>query len=183
MIIMINGAFGSGKTTTAYKLQTMVPNSMIFDPEEIGYMLRKLISEEARHDNERTDDFQDIELWRILTVQIAREVKRKYKKHLIVPMTIYKTTNYEYITKGFRELDEELYHFCLIANEDTLKKRLTNRGDIVGGWQFQQIEKCINAFKDQKFKEKIITDELSTNDIINTILVTIEGYSERTDFA
>jgi deoxyadenosine/deoxycytidine kinase len=44
MIIMINGPFGAGKTTTAQLLQAHIPNSMIFDPEEIGYMLKILIT-------------------------------------------------------------------------------------------------------------------------------------------
>ncbi|ULO05092.1 hypothetical protein H1230_18435 [Paenibacillus sp. 19GGS1-52] len=69
MIIMINGAFGVGKTTTAQLIQSQIPNSMIFDLEEIGYMLRKTIPEEIRLQEERTDDFQDLELWRILTVR------------------------------------------------------------------------------------------------------------------
>jgi hypothetical protein len=177
MIIMINGAFGVGKTTTAYKLQTMIPGSMILDPEEIGYMLRKLIPEEMRNADERTDNFQDIELWRVLTVNIARELKRKYNKHLIVPMTIYKSEYFDYIYRGFKELDNELYHFCLIASEDTLKKRLTIRGDVVGGWQFQQIDKCVNAFRDSKYKDFILTDELSTSEILSTILKKIDSYS------
>lgn len=90
MIIMINGAFGAGKTSAAAALQPKIANSMVYDPEEIGYMLRKLLPEEHREEKERTDDFQDIELWRVLTVKIAREVKQKYNKHLIIPMTIYK---------------------------------------------------------------------------------------------
>ncbi|CAI7663318.1 unnamed protein product [Penicillium discolor] len=60
MIVMINGAFGSGKTSAAKMLQPLINNSMIYDPEEIGYMIRKLIPEEYREENERTDDFQDI---------------------------------------------------------------------------------------------------------------------------
>lgn len=36
MFIMINGAFGVGKTTTASKLQERMPNSILFDPEEVG---------------------------------------------------------------------------------------------------------------------------------------------------
>lgn len=46
MIIMINGSFGSGKTTAANLLLRMLPDSMIFDPEEIGYMLRKIVRED-----------------------------------------------------------------------------------------------------------------------------------------
>ncbi|WP_186786035.1 hypothetical protein [Paenibacillus agilis] len=100
MIIMINGAFGSGKTSAANMLQPLIENSMIYDPEEIGYMLRNLIPEDVRKEDERTDDFQDIELWRILTVKTAKEVKQKYNKHLIVPMTIYKEQYFEYIYNG-----------------------------------------------------------------------------------
>lgn len=89
MIVMINGAFGAGKTTIAEMLLPLIPNSMIYDPEEVGYMLRKIVTEEIRLEKERTDDFQDIELWRILVVKVANELKQKYDKHLIVPMTIY----------------------------------------------------------------------------------------------
>ncbi|WP_226002722.1 AAA family ATPase [Paenibacillus sp. BJ-4] len=179
MIIMINGAFGSGKTATARNLQKVVPDSMLCDPEEIGYMLRELIPEEMRDDYERTNDFQDIDMWRILTVSIAKELKQKYNKHLIVPMTIYKPINYDYIYHGFKDIDEELYHFCLIASEETLRKRLTMRGDIIGGWQFQQIDKCVNAFRSNKFEEHIVTDKLNTDEIIDVILKRIGGYSSK----
>jgi deoxyadenosine/deoxycytidine kinase len=59
MIIMINGAFGSGKTSAANMLHPLIPNSMIYDPEEIGLMLRKIVIEDIRLEEERTDDFQD----------------------------------------------------------------------------------------------------------------------------
>jgi uridine kinase len=36
MIIMINGAFGAGKTTVANKLLKLMPNCMLYDPEEVG---------------------------------------------------------------------------------------------------------------------------------------------------
>lgn len=173
MIVMINGAFGAGKTTTAEMLLPLVPNSMIFDPEEVGYMLRKIVTEEIRLEEERTDDFQDLELWRILTVKVANELKQKYNKHLLVPMTIYKHQNFEYIYNGFKDIDKDIYHFCLIAAEETLHKRLTERGDKVGGWTFQQTEKCVNVLRDNRFEEHIITDQLDKNEIINRILLRI----------
>lgn len=128
MIIMINGAFGSGKTTTAQRLQPLIPNSMIYDPEEVGYMLRKIITED---EEELTDDFQDIELWRILAVKTAQELLKKYKKHLIVPMTIYKAVNFEYIYNGFKSMDREVFHFCLLASENTIKNVLKNEGTLM----------------------------------------------------
>ncbi|WP_233566556.1 AAA family ATPase [Cohnella endophytica] len=167
---MINGAFGSGKTSAAHMLQPLIPNSMIYDPEEIGYMIRKIILEENRLEEERTDDFQDIELWRILTVKTASEVKQKYNKHIIVPMTIYKSENYDYIYNGFRSFDNDIFHFCLIASEDTIHKRLATRGDTYGGWTYQQTQKCINAFEDNKFQEHILTDQIETEEIVEIIL-------------
>lgn len=178
MIVMINGAFGAGKTTIAEMLLPLIPNSMIYDPEEVGFMLRKIVTEEIRLEKERTDDFQDIELWRILVVKVANELKQKYDKHLIVPMTIYKSQNFEYIYNGFKNIDNDLYHFCLIASEQTLHKRLTERGDKPGGWTFQQSEKCRNILRDVRFEEHIVTDELDKDEIIDKIILRIAPMNE-----
>ncbi|MCK6073852.1 AAA family ATPase [Paenibacillus silvae] len=175
MIIMINGAFGAGKTSAASALQPKIANSMVYDPEEIGYMLRKLLPEEHREEQERTDDFQDIELWRVLTVKIAREVKQKYNKHLIIPMTIYKKENFDYIYNGLKEIDQDLHHFCLTASLDTIYERLAKRGDQFGGWQYQQASKCVEAFKADVFETRICTDELETGDVIDIILEKVKG--------
>ncbi|MHA7966760.1 AAA family ATPase [Paenibacillus sp. CAU 1782] len=167
---MINGAFGSGKTSAAQMLQPLIRNSMIYDPEEIGYMIRNLIPEAVREEEERTDDFQDIELWRILTVKTAREVKRKYNKHMIVPMTIYKEENFHYIYNGLKEIDDDIHHFSLIASEETIYARLAKRGDVFGGWQYQQAQKCVRALKEDKFQRHIATDLLDTSDVVAIIL-------------
>lgn len=45
MILWINGAFGSGKTQTAYELNKRIPNSFVFDPEETGFFLRSNLPE------------------------------------------------------------------------------------------------------------------------------------------
>lgn len=89
MIIMINGAFGAGKTTVANRLLERIENSMLFDPEEVGYMLRNIITNNIKTAEEKTDDFQDIEIWKSLVVQVAKAIIMKYRKNLIVPMTIF----------------------------------------------------------------------------------------------
>ena len=41
MIIWINGAFGAGKTTLADELGGRLPDAVLFDPEYVGYILRR----------------------------------------------------------------------------------------------------------------------------------------------
>lgn len=65
MIIWINGAFGSGKTTTAYELHRRLDNSFVYDPENVGYFIRKNSPESFSK-----GDFQDIELWRKMNYEL-----------------------------------------------------------------------------------------------------------------
>ena len=63
MIIVLNGSFGVGKSSTAEALLARLPNAMIFDPEIVGQMVR-FITLNVRKGHEDTDDFQDIAMWR-----------------------------------------------------------------------------------------------------------------------
>lgn len=169
MIIMINGAFGVGKTTVANKLLEDLDNFMLFDPEEVGFMLRHVIPDEVKKLNERTDNFQDLEVWRSLAVIVAEELQRTYGKNLIVPMTIYNKDYFEYIWGGFKKMDEQTFHFCLTAKKETIHQRLLERGEQEGNWCFQQTEKCLEGFKDSCFEKFIGTDEISVDEILKVI--------------
>ncbi len=48
MIIWINGPFGAGKTTLAERLRDRRPKSLIFDPEEIGFVVKGVVSENGK---------------------------------------------------------------------------------------------------------------------------------------
>ncbi|WP_251034832.1 hypothetical protein [Paenibacillus polymyxa] len=104
--------------------------------------------------------------------RLVREklLQQKYNKHLIVPMTIYKEENFNYIYNGLKEIDQDIHHFCFTATEETIYHRLAKRGDEYGGWQYQQASKCVEAFKDEQFQTRIITDHLETSEIIELIL-------------
>ncbi len=169
MIIMINGAFGVGKTSVAMGLIQHVNNSMIFDPEEVGYMLRNIINKGIRTKNEDTDDFQDLELWRKLTVNVAKDLIDTYKINLIIPMTIYRKEYFEYICSRFKEIDRDTYHFCLTASLDTIHKRLENRGDCVGSCPYQQTIKAMQAFNEYDFNEYIDTEICTVDEIVSII--------------
>lgn len=159
-----------GKTTVANELLKTINNGMLYDPEEIGYMLRNIITDDIKQADEKTDNFQDLELWKILVVNVAELLKIKYGKTLIVPMTIFNKDYFEYILNGFKRIDEQTYHFCLIAKEETIYERLRMRGEIEGNWCFQQTKKCVIALNDRCFDKQIMTDGVSVKDIVENIL-------------
>lgn len=64
MIIWINGAFGAGKTQTAYELHRRLPDSYVYDPENIGYFIRKNLPPALCE-----GDFQDYPMWRERTIE------------------------------------------------------------------------------------------------------------------
>jgi chloramphenicol 3-O-phosphotransferase len=169
MIIMINGAFGVGKTSVAEHLVQSIPNSLLFDPEVVGFMLREIIPEKVKHHHERTGDFQDLDVWKELVVNVAQSLRSSYNQHLIVPMTLYKIGNLQYIYKGFKSLDVHTHHFCLMAAQETIHQRLFERGEEQGNWCFQQTSKCLEAFTEGGFEEYIDTMELNVDNIADLI--------------
>ncbi|CAM3206084.1 AAA family ATPase [Filibacter tadaridae] len=177
MIIMINGAFGVGKTTVSNELLKKVENFTIYDPEEIGFMLRNILPKDIKQVEAVTGDFQDLELWKELTVQVAGSIINKYETNLIVPMTIRNPIYLDYIKKGFGQIDKRTYHFCLTASKDTIYERLRKRGEEEGNWCFQQTEKCLNAFNENDFGEYINTDYESITTVVDSIKQKVNFFS------
>ncbi len=180
MIIMVNGPFGVGKTTVASLLNQKLPNAMIYDPEEVGYMLRNIITEDISHDYERTQDFQDLNLWRQLVVEVAGRLVKEYDRDLIVPMTLCNPDYFRYIRNGFERISTAVFHFCLTADYGTIHARLTKRGDAPGSWAFRQTERCLKAYAENPalFETILPTDGLSEDEVCRRIL---EGISKRTE--
>ena len=165
MIIMVNGAFGVGKTTTTELLAARLPNSMIYDPEEVGYMLWKVTT-----GVEVRGDFQDLPLWRTLSILVAEQLRKQYQRTLIVPMTLAHSPYFQEIKSGLAKFDPDLYHFCLTASVATIHERLAKRGDAEGAWSFQQTARCVQAFQSSEFQEQIDTEQNNPAAIVNIIL-------------
>lgn len=166
---MLNGAFGVGKTSTAEVLSQVLPNSMLFDPEEVGSMVRK-ITQGVREGNEDTGDYQDIALWRSLTVNVAERLRKKYNRTLIIPMTFAHLGYFQEIRQGLAHLDADLHHFCLTASSNTIHQRLEKRGMPKGSWAHQQTTRCLQAFQSTEFKEFIDAERQSPQEIADIIL-------------
>src|SRR4051812_373278 len=111
MIIWINGAFGAGKTQTAFELNRRIPNSFVYDPENIGYFIGKNIP-----NNIKKDDFQDHDIWRELNFSIIKYIEDNSEGVLIIPMTVVNPKYFNEIVGKLRGQGVEVKHFSLMAS-------------------------------------------------------------------
>lgn len=151
MIIWINGAFGVGKTQTAYELHRRIENSFVYDPEEIGYFIRD-------HVPVQKNDFQDFPIWRSFNFDILKYLDEIYSGVIIVPMTVTRPEYYDEMIQRLKRSGVMVYHYILCAEAKTIQKRLKKRFERKGCWAEQQIQRCINAFEQDIVHTKIWTD-------------------------
>jgi len=164
VIIWVNGAFGSGKTTIAYELNKRIPNSFVYDPEKAGYFIRGNMPKEILK-----DDFQNHISWRKFNLTVLQEICSAYSGTVIVPMTIVNPQYFNEIISELRLSGIEVHHFTLVANRETLLRRLRSRGDFKDSWPAKQIDRCISNLSLEMFKIHIDTDKLTVEEIIAQI--------------
>lgn len=164
MIIWINGAFGSGKTQTAFELHRRIPQSFLFDPENAGYYIRKNIPKELAE-----DDFQNHPMWREFNYSILKFIANEYNGPIIVPMTVVDPQFFEEIVGQLRSDGVTVNHFTLVASKETLQKRLRKRGEGKNSWSQQQIDRCIAGLSNDLFKHHLETDNMSIEAVAETI--------------
>lgn len=165
MIIWINGAFGSGKTQTAFEINRRLENSYVYDPENVGYFLRRNMPVEIIKGN-----FQDQSLWRSFNYEIIKNIHAKYVGTLIIPMTIYNIGYYDEIIGKLIAEGLRIDHYILGASRETILKRLAKRFEKKDCWAARQIDACLEGFEALKDRSVYLeTDEMSLYDAAEII--------------
>ncbi|WP_406198988.1 ATP-binding protein [Streptomyces sp. NBC_01017] len=170
MLLWINGPFGGGKTQTAYEIQRRLPGSVVCDPEHAGFGLRRTLPPELR------GDFQDLSSWRQGVVEVLDLALTKHDGVVIAPMTVTDSGYFEETVGRLRELGHDVRHFTLLAERETVLKRLRERGfghllQYVAGknigkdtglrresWAVQQLDHCLERLREPEFAEHLWTD-------------------------
>ncbi|MDH6553124.1 NUDIX domain-containing protein [Streptomyces sp. SAI-041] len=124
MIVWINGAFGAGKTTTARELIELIPNSTLFDPEDIGAAVVRLLP--PKHLAE-VGDFQDLPIWRRLVIDTAAAMLAELGGTLVVPMTLLRQEYRDEIFGGLAARRIGVRHILLAPAETILRERIAGR--------------------------------------------------------
>lgn len=166
MIIWINGAFGSGKSSVADKICKMLVNAHLYDPEQVGYFLWQNIPMEMKDGK----NFQHIPLWREFNRKILQYIDSNYSGIIVVPMTIYVKQYYDEIIGQLIKANVEVRHFILTASRQTIISRLNQRGETSDCWAAKHIDKCLKTFDSEICEQKICTESKSIEEIACEII-------------
>lgn len=167
MIVFVNGPFGVGKTTVAKLLVQKVPDAMLYDPEVIGAVLKRVAGP-----FKKVDDFQDYTLWRTLVVGGVRLLKKASARTLIIPMTVWRRDYFDRIIGGLRRVDGDLACFRLTASRDVLMDRISSDTEDreARAWRATHVEVCMKALRDPAFGTEIRTDGRTPAAVADRIL-------------
>lgn len=167
MLLWINGPFGGGKTQTAYEIRRRLPGSVVCDPEHAGFGLRRMLPPELR------GNFQDLASWRQGVVEVLDLALTGQDGVVIVPMTVTDPDCFAQTVGRLRELGHDVRHFTLLAQRETVLRRLRERGlgFLVPGplrrksvlrresWAVDQLDHCLERLREPEFAEHLWTDE------------------------
>ena len=166
MIIWINGAFGSGKSSVAEAISLRIQESFVYDPEQVGYFLWDNFPENLK----RKGCFQSLPIWREFNYKILGHISNNYSGTIIVPMTVYNRQYYDEIIGSLVGDGITVKHFILSATRETVLARLLGRGESADSWAAQHIDLCIDAYDRDITEVKIVTENRSVDDIASEIL-------------
>jgi hypothetical protein len=168
----LNGAFGIGKTTVARALVPRLGRAVLFDPEIVGMILQRL----ARVLGYTVEDFQDLPLWRRLTVSGLR-LTRLFYPNVVVPMAISNYAYLEEIRTGIRRFDSQFHQFCLIAPAEIVYGRLRQRRSrpADAAWQLRRATECCAVHSDERFGPHVGAGEREVEEIAREILAALNA--------
>jgi hypothetical protein len=171
MLIWINGAFGSGKTQTAFELRRRAPGTHVADPELLGFAIHRMLPAHARN------DFQDRPQWRAAVVATLADAVAAHDGPVLVPMTLVDAAYFDEVMGGLAAAGVPTKHYALQASPATLERRLRTRGAYWLGravgrpetWGIQQIPRCVAALATERFAEHVPTDGRSIDDVVEDV--------------
>jgi hypothetical protein len=153
--------------------RALVPHlrrAILFDPELIGIALQRLLRVVGRD----VGDFQDLRVWRRLTVAGLR-LTRLFYPNVVVPMAFSNAEYLEEIRAGLQRFEERVYQVCLIAPVDVVHGRLRQRRlrPADEQWQFRRAAECCAVHSDERFAPHVRADGRTVEEIAREILAGI----------
>ncbi|MEU6414296.1 AAA family ATPase [Microbispora sp. NPDC046933] len=177
MLVWINGPFGGGKTQTAYEIQRRLPGSVVCDPEHVGFGIHRMTPPSLR------GDFQDLPAWRQAVYEVLDLVLSRHDGTVIAPMTVVEPAYFRQIVGGLRERGHDVRHFALLAERETVLRRLRERNFghvlrfVVGkdaplrreSFAVRKLDLCLERLRGEEFGEQVWTDHLTVAQVADHV--------------
>ncbi|MGI8333647.1 AAA family ATPase [Actinomadura scrupuli] len=177
MLVWINGPFGVGKTQTAHEIHRRLPGSVVCDPEQVGFGLHRMTPAPLR------GDFQDLPAWRQGVYEVLDLTLTRHKGMVIAPMTIVEPSYFQEIIGRLRDQGHHVRHFALLADRETVLRRLRERGfghalQFVAGknaplrretFAVSKLEVCLESLNRPEFAVHVRTDRLTVPQVAGHI--------------
>jgi hypothetical protein len=167
MLLWINGPFGGGKTATAFELRRRLPGSVVCDPELVGFGMHRMLPRALR------TDYQDLPPWRESVRYLLAHTVRSHSGPVIVPMTLINAAYFDEIIGGLRADGADVRHFSLLAERETILRRIGERGWFFGlshdRWAVDHLDLCLDRLSQPEFAEHVPTDGRSVAQVADAI--------------
>ncbi|MER5262652.1 AAA family ATPase [Actinosynnema sp. NPDC002837] len=177
MLLWINGPFGGGKTQTAHELRRRLPGSFLSDPEHVGFALHRMTPPALR------GDFQDLASWRRGVVEVLDRAATGHDGVIVVPMTVVEPEYFREIVGGLRDRGHDVRHFALLAERETVVRRLRERvlghaAQVVLGkdvplrresFALRVLDRCLERLREPEFAEHVWTDHLTVAQVADRV--------------
>lgn len=149
--IFINGAYGAGKTQTAFELLRRLDGAHICDLEEAGYYIRRVIPDELK-----CFDFRDHAEWRGINNIMLRRLAG-CERTILLPMTVTDADWYREITDGVTINN----HIILRPSREVLAKRIASRHEGKDSFAARMADRCYAEF--DSFAEAVGAEFIDTS--------------------
>ncbi len=130
-------------------------------------------------------DFQDLVSWRQGVVEVLDLALTKHDGVVVAPMTVTDSGCFAETVGRLRELGHDVHHFTLLAERETVLRRLRERGlgqvlRYVSGkgagprresWAVRQLDHCLERLAEPEFAEHLWTDHTTVPKTADRIAV------------
>ena len=177
MLLWINGPFGGGKTQTAHEIRRRLPGSVICDPEHVGFGLHRMTAAAAAR---RLPGPAGLApgVYEVLDLALT-----EHEGTVIVPMTVVEPAYLRETVGRLRERGHDVRHFALLADRETVLRRLRERGfgravRFVAGkdaplrresFAVSRLDGCLERLRGAEFAEHVWTDRLTIPQVADRI--------------
>lgn len=142
MIVWINGAYGSGKSTAAHTLADRIPGAQHFSAEHVGDAVRENLKNLCYH-----AEYPNYAIWRKFVAELLLELGRLTDKPVFVPMTVLKAEYIWEISDFLKENGQGFLHIILDTDAKTTLERIVKRGEEEDSWCGMQSRRCEELLK------------------------------------